>query len=124
MERWGGICPELLQARCLSDSIRCPSATGISWDTDVATKASITEQPRRRKHRAERGTEPCSHPWPPAHIFIYIIYMYVFVYDFFIINTEPRGAQALVVASLLVCSHVGVRMEGMDWDSIQETQCL
>lgn len=57
-----------------------PSATGISRNTDVATKASITEQPKRRRRRQREAPSPAAKNCPL--LFIYIIYMYVFVYDF------------------------------------------
>lgn len=57
-----------------------PSATGIFWNTDVATKASITQQPRRRRRRQREAPSLAATNCPL--LFIYIIYMYVFVYDF------------------------------------------
>lgn len=58
-----------------------PWATGVSWNTDVASKASVTEQPRRRRRRQREAPSLAAINCPL--LFIYIIYMYVFVYDFF-----------------------------------------
>lgn len=53
--------------------------------------------------------------WQPrtAHFFLYILYIYVCICIlFFIINTEPRWAQALLWwrCELLVCPHIGARV--------------
>lgn len=69
----------MLQNPLLLDSTGCPFS--ISWNSDVATKASITEQPRRRRHRQREA--PSLAATQTAHFFLYILYICMYLYMIF-----------------------------------------